>query len=436
MSKKRRAEAADMSQEDMEETLKEVRTLARHLQQSSQAASSVSELGYTNLFEVSDQSPEEVRKNIELVACQAVASILDGRGLAFTFAQRGSATNVQFVPELDRNYLEYKAMKRQFADSSQVKRTTMMTRLMQLVHELAKKNIHSTKRDLFYADVKLFEKQQNSDAVLEELSLMFGCTRHSLQVTASEKGLVVGRLQFNDDDDFIDCTKMGRSGKNIPSFLDRSVNHARLDRVSNIKSDYDRPAEFILLVEKDAAFQRLAEDRFYNTYPCVIITGKGEADLATRMFLRRVKDALKIPILGLFDSDAHGLKILSVYMQGSEAMSHDSANLATPDIKWLGVRPSDLDKYNVPRECRLELTTHDVSFAESLKEKPYIQKRSAWVKELETLLSRKEKAEIRMIFLLCFGGIYLVCAEAFTSKGFQYLTQEYLPRKLREGDWV
>ena len=34
------------------------------------------------------------------------------------------------------------------------------------------------------------------------------------------------------------------------------------------------------------------------------------------MFLRRVKEALKIPILGLFDSDAHGLKILSVYMQG------------------------------------------------------------------------------------------------------------------------
>ena len=48
------------------------------------------------------------------------------------------------------------------------------------------------------------------------------------------------------------------------------------------RSEYDRPAEFILLVEKDAAFQRLAEDRFFNTYPCVIITGKGEADLATR----------------------------------------------------------------------------------------------------------------------------------------------------------
>jgi len=186
------------------------------------------------------------------------------------------------------------------------------------------------------------------------------------------------------------------------------------------RSDYDKPAEFILLVEKDAAFQRLAEDRFYNTYPCIIITGKGEADLATRMFLRRVKDALNIPVLGLFDSDAHGLKILSVYMQGSEAMSHDSANLATPDIKWLGVRPSDLNKYNVPQDCRLDLTEHDVKFASSLLKKEYVIKRKAWVKELEKMLEQKEKAEI----------------QAFTSKGFQYLTEVYLPRKLKEGDWV
>ncbi|KAJ1467645.1 Spo11/DNA topoisomerase VI subunit A [Baffinella frigidus] len=332
-------------------------------------------------------------------------------GEQYTLAQKGGGANTQFVPELDRNYLEFKSMKRQFADSSQVRKTTMMTKLMQLVHELTKRNIHSTKRDLFYADVKLFEKQTNSDALLEELSLMFGCTRSSLQVTASEKGLVVGRIQFDDDADVIDCTKMGRSGKNIPSYM---------DRVSNIRSTYDKPAEFILLVEKDAAFQRLAEDKFYNTYPCIIITGKGEADLATRMFLRRVKEALKIPILGLFDSDAHGLKILSVYMQGSEAMSHDSANLATPDIKWLGVRPSDLDKYNVPDDCRLDLTPHDIAFAESLREKPYIQKRKEWVKELDKMLAMKVKAEI----------------QAFTSKGFQYLTQVYLPRKLKEGDWV
>lgn len=48
--------------------------------------------------------------------------------------------------------------------------------------------------------------------------------------------------------------------------------------MSNIQSD----ALFILLVEKDAAFMRLAEDRFYNHYPCIIITAKGQPDVASR----------------------------------------------------------------------------------------------------------------------------------------------------------
>jgi hypothetical protein len=34
-------------------------------------------------------------------------------------------------------------------------------------------------------------------------------------------------------------------------------------------------------------------------------------------------------------------------MSGSKNMSYDSASLTTPDIKWLGVRPSDLNKYKV-----------------------------------------------------------------------------------------
>ena len=43
----------------------------------------------------------------------------------------------------------------------------------------------------------------------------------------------------------------------------------------------------------------------------------------------------------------HLVQIMSVYMSSSKNMSYDSAALTTSDIKWLGVRPSDLDKYNV-----------------------------------------------------------------------------------------
>lgn len=50
-------------------------------------------------------------------------------------------------------------------------------------------------------------------------------------------------------------------------------------------SDLQSDALFILLVEKDAAFMRLAEDRFYNTYPCIILTAKGQPDVASRFIL-------------------------------------------------------------------------------------------------------------------------------------------------------
>ncbi|RHY35222.1 hypothetical protein DYB32_000279 [Aphanomyces invadans] len=63
---------------------------------------------------------------------------------------------------------------------------------------------------------------------------------------------------------------MGVGGKAIPPYI---------DRLTNLSSD----AKFILLVEKDAAFMRLAEDRFYNKYPCIIRTAKGQPDVATRI---------------------------------------------------------------------------------------------------------------------------------------------------------
>ena len=47
-------------------------------------------------------------------------------------------------------------------------------------------------------------------------------------------------------------------------------------------------------------------------------------------------------------------------------MSYDSSNLTTPDIKWLGVRPSDLDRFNIPEQCRLPMTEEDMKTGKRL----------------------------------------------------------------------
>ncbi len=81
------------------------------------------------------------------------------------------------------------------------------------------------------------------------------------------QGVVVGRIQFRDDGDLIDCTRMGVGGKAIPPYI---------DRITDIQSD----ADFILLVEKDAAFMRLAEDRWVGgavggAVDCCVCVGSG-----------------------------------------------------------------------------------------------------------------------------------------------------------------
>ncbi|KAL6987471.1 DNA topoisomerase 6 subunit A [Sarracenia purpurea var. burkii] len=356
--------------------------------------------------EVADLSLSSVQSSIESLILSLAHSILSGRGFAFSVPSR-SAANQLYVPELDRIVLKDKTSLRPYASVATVRKTTITTRILQLIHQLCMKNIHVTKRDLFYTDVKLFQDQTQSDTVLDDVSCILGCTRSSLNVIAAEKGVVVGRLIFSDNGDLIDCTKMGMGGKAIPP---------NIDRVGDMQSD----ALFILLVEKDAAYMRLAEDRFYNRFPCIIVTAKGQPDVATRLFLRKMKMELKLPVLALVDSDPYGLKILSVYGCGSKNMSYDSANLTTPDIKWLGVRPSDLDKYNIPEQCRLPMTEQDIKTGKDMLEEDFVKKNPGWVEELTLMVKTKQKAEI----------------QALSSFGFQYLSEVYLPLKLQQKDWL
>lgn len=280
-------------------------------------------LSLEGITEAQDLDPEQVSNRLESLIVDIVRQIMSSNSFEFTIPNRG-ASNQKYLEDVDRIVLGDKISKRQFLNTSHVRKTAITTRVIELVHEVLSKGIHITKRDLFYTDVKLFKDQGESDAVLDDVACMAGCTRTSLHVIASDKGLVVGRIQYREAGDPIDCTRMGIAGKAIPPYI---------DRITDIKSD----AEFIILVEKEAVYLRLAEDRFYNKYPCIVITGKGQPDVATRLFLRKIRDELKIPVLALVDSDPYGLKILSVYCSGSKQMSYDSNHLTTADIKWLGV---------------------------------------------------------------------------------------------------
>lgn len=141
--------------------------------------------------EVRELAPADAALIIEGIFSDVVTTILAGNGFSYTVPDR-SATNHMYVEALDRIVLKDRVSQRAFANASTVRKAVITTRVMQLVHQLLRKNIHTSKRDLFYADPNLFTAQEESDAVLNDIACIVGCTRTSLAVVASDKVRAAG----------------------------------------------------------------------------------------------------------------------------------------------------------------------------------------------------------------------------------------------------
>jgi len=360
----------------------------------------------SNVMVVEELPAEEVHRRIHEVARQLYKQIEESGRPVFEIPARTS-DNIIYDEDHDLLLLGQKRIRRVFHSLASVADATRTIRILEIIHELIEEGIHATKREIFYNDVKLFKEQRFSDNVIEDIAAMLGTTRNSTHVVAAAKGAAIGRLVIRDSGDVIDLTKLGSGGWAITPFL---------DQVEILESD----AELVLVVEKDAALIRLAEAKYWNKLPCIIITGKGSADIATRAFLRKLVKELKIPAFALVDSDPYGHYIFSVYLRGSKKLSYESPFLATPEIKLLGVLSKDLDEFKIPKEVRLPMTKADIERTEQLLKEPFVQRNKKWVKDLELMLERKEKAEI----------------QALASHGFKYLTDQYLPIKIETGDWI
>ena len=349
---------------------------------------------------------KEILKRLYELTDSIIEKIYDTGRPTIQLPSRAS-TNIIWDEENDLILLGKQLQEKQFHSLTSVADITRLMRVLEIVNELLMKDLHATKREIFYSDVKLFSEQKNSDRSIEDLATMLYTTRNSTHVVASAKGSCIGRLRIRDKSDIIDLEGLGSGGWTISPML---------DNIEILESD----AEFILVVEKDAAMIRLAEARFWRRYPCIILTAKGAADIATRMFLKHLSKDLNLPVFSLVDSDPYGHYIHSVYLRGSKRLSYESPFLATPNIKLIGVLTRDLDKYKIPPEGRLPMTKMDIKRTREMLNEDFVKKNKEWHTDLTLALKMKVKAEIQVL----------------SSHGFEFLTDTYLPTKLSTGDWI
>jgi meiotic recombination protein SPO11 len=152
-----------------------------------------------DIVEVDELSTTEVLEGIEGVALQITRQVLKKKGFSMEIPSRASSNQI-YLKDRDRLVLGGKRVGRSFLNVRESRKSAITLRVMQLLHAVLVRRIHITKRDLFV-------DQAESDGVLDDVATMIGCTRSNLHVVASDKGLVVGRIQFEEDGDHIDCTK-------------------------------------------------------------------------------------------------------------------------------------------------------------------------------------------------------------------------------------
>lgn len=174
-----------------------------------------------------------------------------------------------------------------------------------------------------------------AEAVADAASLL-AVPRAALNVTCSSKGLVAGALTIHDrgGGPEVDCARAGGGGGHpIPG-----------DTAAIARFDFQTDASFVLVVEKDTVLQRLAQEGLPGAGPCILVTGRGFPDLATRAFLHALHTACPaLPLLGLADWNPSGAAILGLYRFGGRG-SEEAAACALPTLRWLGARACMLEE--------------------------------------------------------------------------------------------
>eukprot|EP00808_Paulinella_micropora_P020725 g32466.t1 len=275
------------------------------------------------------------------------------------------------------------------------KRFARFCSVLAIMYAALVENFHITKRDLYYLLPDLCDHQRESDAIIDDLCAVFCCKRIALHVIASPRGLAQGDLEFRNNRRLISC----KAGLTIQPFT-------RIDSKS-IRASF----KFILVTEKETVFRNIcADDNFLRQWPCLVVTGKGYPCLATRHFLKTVLAASRVSCFILVDADVYGLEIYCEYKYGNTKRCME--DVALPDIIPIGLSISE----GQIQGQELPVPQRDKTRLSSLTCRPYAAQDSYLVREISQLKQRNKKAEI----------------ECLWEKSPNYLTQVYLPEKLKK----
>jgi DNA topoisomerase-6 subunit A len=347
---------------------------------------------------------------------ESVIRAVKGGGNPFVEIPVRSLANVRFNEKKRVVELGNQRQKRYFFNVSMAKKFMQTFLVSDACKELIESGKTTSIRDLYYitkhsiGDTKqnTFEEQDESDPIIEDIEVALDALREELHLFASRKGTMVGPITIRDSGDTIDLRRMGSGGWGVPSIVEENV--IQFGR---------HEARYVLLVEKDAVWSRFNEDKFWKRQNAVIIHGGGQPPRGVRRLVQRLHRELGLPVYVLVDNDPWGFYIYSVVKQGSINLAFESMRMAVPDARFIGLSSFDKVTYKLPSNVAIKMDDGDVARARQMLAYPWFQQKQ-WQREIQEMVKSGVKYEL----------------EALSRRGISFITEEYLPSKLKEKDWI
>ncbi len=281
--------------------------------------------------------------------------------------------------------------------------------------EILLRNIDSgmvnTKREIYYlakGEIKHnaglkpldFGDQDESDSTIDFICEMLECYREEVNCYANDRGgqtysqhLIVTETLPDGSKAVVDLSKLGTS-----PFQPKN-------RPQNLKLSTRKKIDFGLIVESEGTANTLVANGMTKRHNCILMGAQGVPSNAVRGWCKLIQDQLKVPLYFFGDLDAYTMQnIFRTLKAGSAASLIRNSDFSAPDVKFLGVLPEDIKKYDLNDYAVKENDAQEVralkKASDAMKNDPFFQdKRNKGVTQiLKWLLEHKRRCEQQAYF--------------------------------------
>ncbi|MFZ4404618.1 MAG: DNA topoisomerase VI [Pseudobdellovibrionaceae bacterium] len=262
----------------------------------------------------------------------------------------------------------------------------------------------NTKRELYYVCKGLikseskyksldFDDQDESDSIIDFIGDMLEVYREELNCFANDRGgqtyskqLIVTETLPDGEKAVVDLSTLGTTPfqpKNKPQSL---------------KLKAKKKIDFCLVVESEGTAGTLQSMGFTKRNNCILMGAQGVPSNGVRGWCKLIEEQLDVPMYFFGDLDAYTMQnIFRTLKAGSAASLIRNADFSAPNVRFLGVLPEDVKKYDLfaykvkesdPSEARALKKAKD-----ALENDPFFQDKKN--KDLSNILRWLIKEKIR-----------------------------------------